>query len=128
MSSESESPLRIDYVEIAVSDLAVARKFYEEVFGWRFKDAAPGYAEFFDGRLRGALTEVTDESSSPGVGPLVILYAPELERLGKSIEDAGGEITRETFNFPGGRRFHFVDPSGNLLGVWSDAPESGKAD
>jgi predicted enzyme related to lactoylglutathione lyase len=120
MSPESSSPLRIDYVEIAVSDLAVAKKFYGEVFGWQFKDSGPDYAEFFDGRLRGALTHVTDESSSPGVGPLVIMYSPELEALATKIEDAGGEITREIFSFPGGRRFHFVDPSGNLLGVWSD--------
>jgi len=117
---DSHHPLRIDYVEIAVSDVAEARKFYGEIFGWECKDFGPDYVEFFDGRLRGGLTKITDESSSPGVGPLVVLYAPDLETLAARIEDAGGEVTREIFDFPGGRRFHFVDPSGNLLGVWSD--------
>ncbi len=117
---DSTAPLRIDYVEIAVADVAEAKRFYGEVFGWQFQDFGPDYAEFHDGRLRGGLTTVTDESSTPGVGPLVIIYSPELEKLAAKIEDAGGEVTREIFEFPGGRRFHFVDPSGNLLGVWTN--------
>jgi predicted enzyme related to lactoylglutathione lyase len=112
-------PWQIDYVEIAVSDVADAKRFYGDVFGWTFKDYGADYTEFSDGRLRGGLTTVTDESSSPGVGPLVIMYTRELEQLAAKIEETGGEVTREIFSFPGGRRFHFVDPSGNLLGVWS---------
>jgi uncharacterized protein len=116
----ASKPWQIDYVEIAVSDVAEAKRFYADVFGWTFKDHGAGYTEFSDGRLRGGLTAVTDESSSPGVGPLVIIYTLELEQLAAKIDAAGGEVTREIFSFPGGRRFHFVDPSGNLLGVWSD--------
>jgi predicted enzyme related to lactoylglutathione lyase len=33
---------------------------------------------------------------------------------------ARGSITKDIFSFPGGKRFHFVDPSENELAVWSD--------
>ena len=49
-----------------------------------------------------------------------MLYAEDLEATQRDIIRAGGSIVREIFAFPGGRRFHFTDPSGNELGVWSD--------
>jgi len=108
---------RIDYVEIPVPDVARAKQFYGQVFGWRFTDYGPDYASFSDGRLSGGLRE---EKRRAGEGVLVVLYAAELASLRNAVVAAGGRITRDIFDFPGGRRFHFTDPGGTGLAVWSD--------
>jgi predicted enzyme related to lactoylglutathione lyase len=108
---------RIDNIEFAVSDIARARKFYGDAFGWSFKDYGPMYCEFSDGRLTGGLAK---GEPRPGGGPLVILYADDLEATQKRLEKAGAKIVKPTFSFPGGRRFHFTDPEGYELAVWSD--------
>ena len=51
----------------------------------------------------------------------MILYATDLEAMDARVRAAGGTITRPIFSFPSGRRFHFRDPSGNELAVWSAA-------
>jgi predicted enzyme related to lactoylglutathione lyase len=86
-------------------------------FGWSFEDYGPDYASFADGRLSGGFQTATDVS--PG-GPLVVIYAADLEAMEQRVSQAGGTIVRPIFSFPGGRRFHFTDPSGNELSVWSD--------
>ncbi len=108
---------RIDYVEFAVTDMDATKKFYTSVFGWEFEDWGADYASFSDGRLAGGLRK--EEAVATG-GPLVVVYAEDLEELEAAIRDAGGTIVVEAFSFPGGRRFHFTDPSGNELAVWSD--------
>jgi len=90
---------------------------YAAVFGWEFTDYGPDYTCFNDGRLRGGFAAAPEVA--PG-GPLAVFYAVELEDIQARIKAAGGKVVRETFEFPGGRRFHFVDPSGNELAVWSD--------
>jgi predicted enzyme related to lactoylglutathione lyase len=122
--SQSEHDRRIDYVEFSTTDLARTKSFYSGVFGWEFEDYGPKYAAFRDGRLNGgfALAE-----SVPSGGPLVVIYAINLDALEKSVKSAGGRITKETFSFPGGHRFHFADPDGNELAVWSDNPPSKRA-
>ncbi len=114
--SNPQTP-RIDYVEYNVADIARAKKFYGEAFGWAFTDYSPDYCEFNDGRLRGGFT--TQGPRIPG-GPLIVLHAENLEETQERILRAGGLIRRETFSFPGGRRFHFSDPDGYELGVWSE--------
>lgn len=109
---------RIDYVEFVVADIARACAFYGAAFGWRFTDYGPSYCEFRDGRLSGGFT--TEGAVRPG-GPLVILYAADLEAAQARVEAAGGQIAQAIFDFPGGRRFHFTDPDGYELAVWSDA-------
>lgn len=109
----------IDYIEFSVSDMAEAKRFYTEAFGWGFNDYGPDYAGIRkdgDGEVGGMrlVAEV------PRGGPLVILYSSELETSLQAVRDAGGEIVTEPFAFPGGRRFHFTDPSGNELAVWSE--------
>ncbi len=110
----------IDYIEFSVSNMEEAKRFYSSAFGWQFTDYGPEYA--------GIKHQAGDRECGgicltgkvvPG-GPLVILYADNLERSLEAVKSAGGKITVETFSFPGGRRFHFSDPSGNVLGVWSD--------
>jgi predicted enzyme related to lactoylglutathione lyase len=106
----------IDYVEITVRDLAAAKAFYAAAFGWELNDYGPTYAGIVGvGKEAGGLTV---GEPKPG-GPLVILYSSDLDASQASVESAGGSITTPIFAFPGGRRFHFTDPSGNELAVWS---------
>ena len=114
--------LRIDYIELAVADTARAKAFYGEAFGWCFTDFGPGYAEFTDGRMKGGFNAL-EGGPKPG-GPLVVLYADDLDATQRRIEEAGGRIVKPAYPFPGGRRFHFTDPDGHELAVWTgDGPE-----
>ena len=107
---------RIDNIEFNVADIERSKAFYGQVFGWAFTDYGPAYTEFSDGRLTGGFT--TGEEVRPG-GPLVILYADDLAEAQRRLEAAGATISRAVFSFPGGRRFHFIDPDGYELAVWS---------
>jgi uncharacterized protein len=115
--SQAEQNLRIDYIEFPATDLLAAERFYQEVFGWAFKQQNPDYISFNDGRMRGGFFKSTQVR--PG-GPVAVLYCLDLEETRAKIIVNGGSICRQTFSFPGGRRFHFSDPAGNVLGVWSD--------
>lgn len=108
---------QVDYVEFNVTDIARSKSFYGTAFGWSFTDYGPAYCEFNDGRLKGGLTTTAPVRARGG--PLVILYADNLEDTVKRVEKAGGQIVKPIFNFPGGRRFHFADPDGYELAVWS---------
>ena len=107
----------IDYVEFTVTDLTEAKRFYSSAFGWTFNDYGPEYAGIrgHDGEV-GGLHQTTGLRSG---GPLVILYSENLEASLTAVQAAGGKIVQPPFAFPGGRRFHFTDPSGNELAVWS---------
>ncbi len=108
----------IDYIEFTVDDLAQAKRFYGTAFGWTFNDYGPEYA----GIQRAGGGEVggmrLDSSVKTG-GPLVVLYSDDLEESVRAVREAGGQIVKEPFDFPGGRRFHFLDPAGNELAVAS---------
>jgi predicted enzyme related to lactoylglutathione lyase len=110
----------IDYVEFTVRDLVAAKRFYATAFGWQFNDYGPEYAGIkgVDGEV-GGLHQAAQARTG---GPLVVLYSKDLEKTLAAVRAAGGKIVREPFDFPGGRRFQFTDPSGNELGVWSQAP------
>lgn len=109
----------IDYVELTVTDLAAAQRFYASAFGWEFTHYGPEYAGIrIGGREVGGLAA---SSSVTRGGPLVILYSDDLEASRDAVVAAGGTVTKPIFSFPGGRRFHFTDPSGNELAVWSAA-------
>lgn len=116
--NQAEHDRRIDYIEFLTTDMDVTRKFYSGVFGWEFTDYGPDYSSFADGRLNGGFV-VAHEVPSTGY-PLVVLYSTDLEGIEAKIKESGGKIKVEIFEFPGGRRFHFTDPSGNELAVWSD--------
>jgi uncharacterized protein len=107
---------QIDNIEFNVSDIGKAKDFYGKAFGWTFTDYGPAYCEFTDGRLTGGLTRLGPVK--PG-GPLVIVYAEDLAKTQARLEEAGAKIVRPVFAFPGGRRFHFEDPDGYELAVWS---------
>lgn len=112
----------IDYVELTVTDLAEAKRFYADAFGWQFTDYGPDYAGIRSphgdsapevGGLR------VDQEVRAG-GPLVLLYSADLDRSVRAVTEAGGQVVNGPYGFPGGRRFHFTDPSGNELGVWAE--------
>lgn len=115
--SQPQNDQRIDYIEFPATDIQATKRFYEQAFGWEFTDYGPDYTSFADGRLAGGLRKV---DSHPTGGPLVVIYAVDLEQSQQAVIEAGGTIVREPFEFPGGRRFHFTDPSGNELAVWSE--------
>lgn len=115
--SQEEHDRRVDYVEFAATDLAKTKDFYTGVFGWKFTDYGPDYTSFADGRLNGGFRR--DKEVVAG-GPLVVIYAKNLEEVAAEVKERGGSIVTEIFEFPGGRRFHFADPNGNVLAVWSD--------
>ena len=109
----------IDYIEITVLDVAEAKRFYGAAFGWTFNDYGPDYAG-----INGPEREVggfRKDGSVAGGGPLVVLYSQTLDDTLAKVEKAGGRIVKAPFEFPGGRRFHFSDPSGNELAVWSES-------
>ena len=117
-TNHSSADRKIDYVEFNVSDIARAKAFYGGAFGWTFTDYGPDYCEFRDGRLSGGFTTLAPVTAK--CGPLVILFAADLEDAFARVEAAGGTIVKPIFPFPGGRRFQFADPDGYELAVWSD--------
>ncbi|MDF1564585.1 MAG: VOC family protein [Deltaproteobacteria bacterium] len=114
----------ISYIELSVTDLAEAKRFYGEAFGWSFNDYGPDYS---------GIKMMSDPSAEVGGlrpvdevkagGPLVILFSTDLPATLEKVKAAGGAITVEPFDFPGGRRFHFRDPAGNELAVWAEPAE-----
>ena len=112
----------IDYIELTVTDLEHAKRFYRTAFGWEFNDYGPAYAGIKD-PAGGDAPEVgglrVDAATRPG-GPLVLLFSNDLDRTVADVTGAGGKVVSGPYPFPGGRRFHFTDPSGNELGVWAE--------
>ncbi len=111
----------ISYVEINVTDLARARAFYEQAFGWRFNDYGPDYAGIQapdgDGEVGGL---GVGREPGPG-GPLVLVGSDDLPTSLEAVRSAGGEVTEGPYDYPGGSRFHFSDPDGNVLGVYQSS-------
>ncbi len=111
---------RIDYVEFpapSAAALQASKKFYNEVFGWSWQDWGGEYADTKDSGIASGIA--SDPLHRPAM-PLVVLYSSDLERTKERVIKAGGSISKDITAFPGGRRFQYVDPSGNQLAVWSD--------
>ncbi len=109
---------RINYIEFSAEDLEAVKRFYTEAFGWQFTDYGPEYVAFTDGNLDGGFEKGANRGTN---GALVILYSENLEKTLETVTGLGAEVVKPIFDFPGGRRFHFRDPAGNELAVWSDA-------
>lgn len=114
---DAEHDRRIDYVEMAVTSITEAKQFYGSIFGWTFTDYGSEYTSFDDGRLTGGFYKA---ESARGGTVLVVIFVLDLAAAEERVRAAGGKIVKPIFTFPGGRRFHFTDPSGNELAVWSD--------
>ena len=118
MSAEN----KIDYIEFQAADLARTRAFFEQLFGWKFTDYGPDYTSFKDGRIAGGFARAEKSSTLAAGGVLVVFHHARLEEARQRVIDLGGRITADIFPFPGGRRFHFAEPSGNECAVWSEDP------
>jgi predicted enzyme related to lactoylglutathione lyase len=107
---------QVQYVEFLSRNLDRVKKFYSDSFGWTFTDYGPEYTAFEGDYVDGGFTPGDVAKGSI----LVILYSENLETTKEKVENAGGAIVKDIYSFPGGRRFHFSDPDGNELAVWSD--------
>ena len=109
---------RIDYVELPSSTAhELTRAFYAQAFGWAFTDYGPDYAATGTGDVDVGLNGQPDEALA---APLPVIRVDNLEAALDMVTKAGGTIAKPIFSFPGGRRFHFIDPGGSELAVWSD--------
>jgi predicted enzyme related to lactoylglutathione lyase len=108
----------INYVEFRAKDLDKIKRFYTKAFDWAFTEYGPTYISFSESGIQGGF-EKTETDIVNGV--LIVLYHKDLNLLKNKILDSGGQISKDIFSFPGGHRFHFVDPSKNELAVWSDS-------
>ena len=114
---------KINYVELPARDLALNKAFFRRVFGWEFKDYGEGYTAFENAGLDGGFFEANFCSRPQTGAALIVLFSDDLEATLESVKQNGGAIEQEIFEFPGGRRFHFLDPCGNEWAVWGTLTE-----
>ncbi|AUH35472.1 VOC family protein [Paracoccus tegillarcae] len=111
---ESEPKLAIDYIEIASPQLEETQAFMARAFGWDFIEYGPDYRDIQGAGIGGGIERAATRP------PLVVLKADDLEAALQRIRAAGAKITHEIFDFPGGRRFQFIEPGGTEMAVWSE--------
>ncbi|MFW2381589.1 MAG: VOC family protein [Acidimicrobiales bacterium] len=118
----------IDYIELPCTDLSLTKTFYTAAFGWEWVEYGPTYAASTSTGLEVALNAAArvGPAHGPGeenaIGPLVLFQTDDLGSVEASVRSAGGDIVSPPYGYPGGRRFHFADPSGNVLGVYQRQP------
>jgi uncharacterized protein len=110
---------KINYIELPSKNIEATKRFYTDVFDWTFIDYGPEYCVIQDGGLNGGFYASNQSSATQSGGTLVVIYSKQLEETQSRVIAAGGSIVKEIFEFPGGRRFHFLDSTGNELAVWS---------
>ena len=118
---------KINYVEFPAKDIIASKAFFSSAFNWQFTDYGQGengpeYSAFSadSAGLEGGFYSADLTASTYSGSALIVLFSAELEQTQHKIEKAGGSIVKAIFPFPGGRRFHFTDPSGNEFAVWSN--------
>lgn len=114
---------KLNYVEFPANNIPATKAFFEQAFNWSFVDYGSDYTSFSNQGLDGGFYSADLKSTTANGSALLVLLSENLELTQKNVETAGGTITQAIFDFPGGRRFHFVEPSGNELAVWSIVPE-----
>ncbi|MBN0989476.1 VOC family protein [Amphritea pacifica] len=113
---------KLNYVEFGSTDLDGSKGFFSHVFGWRFTDYGPDYSAFDQQGLEGGFFTSDQTASQEKGSALLVFYSSDLEQTLAKVASHGGDICKEIFEFPGGRRFHFIEPGGNEFAVWSDQP------
>lgn len=107
----------INYIELKATNLEATKTFYSNAFGWQFTDYGDSYIAFESSGLQGGF----EKTNQPIVnGALVVLYHNDLESIKSKLIQLGATISVDIFSFPGGKRFQFLDPSGNELAIWSE--------
>ncbi|MGX5914313.1 VOC family protein [Aliidiomarina sp. Khilg15.8] len=113
----------IDYVEFPAQDMNATKAFFTQVFEWTFSDYGEDYSCFHGAGLEGGIYKSAMTVNADNGSPLLVFYDEDLDTAMARVEQAGGNIKRPAYAFPGGKRFHFTDPSGNEYAVWSDKDE-----
>lgn len=111
---------KMNYVEFPAKNLAATKAFFESAFGWSFTDYGPDYSAFENQGLDGGFFQSDLASSTEKGAALIVFYSDQLEATLAKVEKAGGSILKPIYSFPGGRRFHFTEPSGNEFAVWGE--------
>lgn len=111
---------KLNYIEFPAVEMQATKDFFRAAFSWSFEDFGPDYTAFSDQGLDGGFYRSELKSSAENGAALVIFYSNDLEGTLFNVTAAGGTISQPIFSFPGGRRFHFIEPSGNELAVWSN--------
>ena len=111
---------KLNYVEFPAVNLEATKAFFSQAFKWRFQDYGPGYTAFSNEGLDGGFYQAELKSRAQAGGALLVFYSNNLEATLAKVTAAGGTLAQAIFSFPGGRRFHFYEPSGNEFAVWSD--------
>ena len=111
---------KINYVEFPARNIDATKAFFTAAFSWAFEDYGPDYAAFSGQGIDGGFFSSNQASSTQAGSALLVFYSIKLESTQDKVEQAGGKIIKPIFSFPGGRRFHFTEPSGNEFAVWSD--------
>ena len=119
-------PVKINYIEFHSQDMEASKAFFGKAFGWSFTDYGPDYCDAKGQGVDVGIFRSAEMAVASNGAPRVIFYSSKLEETQAEVKDAGGVICRETQSFPGGRRFHFLEPGGNELGVWSDVALDGE--
>ena len=112
---------KINYVEFPAKNIEATKAFFNKAFDWSFTDYGPEYTAFSNEGIDGGFFQSDLTVSTENGSALIVFYSENLEQTQAKIEDAGGSVLKPVFSFPGGRRFHFVDPNDNEYAVWSDA-------
>lgn len=112
------SHLKLDYIEFKTTDRVATKAFFADVFGWRYQEYGEAYTAILDAGLDGGFYDAEEPVRDGAM--LVIFFSEELEKTREAVLAAGGELTKEIFSFPGGRRFHFREPGGNEFAVWAE--------
>lgn len=108
-------PVKLDYIEFASEELEETQTFFARAFGWEFIDYGPDYRDIQNAGLGGGIER------APKRAPLPVLKTDNLEHMLDVVQQAGARITRDIFDFPGGRRFQFLEPGGTEMAVWSES-------
>lgn len=111
---------KINYVEFPAKDLEATKDFFAQVFNWSFQDFGPEYTAFSNQGIDGGFFKSTLSSSSSHGGALIVFYSSDITSTLEKVKHANGCIIKDIYTFPGGRRFHFTEPSGNEFAVWSE--------
>lgn len=112
-------PIKLNYVELPSIDIPATKLFFEKAFGWSFQDYGPDYTSFSNQGLDGGFYKSDLKSVASNGSALLVLLSDNLELAQSEVELSGGKISTPVFSFPGGSRFHFIEPSGNEFAVWS---------
>ncbi len=111
---------KISYVELPSTNIEETRKFFTQVFGWSFQEFGSEYIAFSDQGINGGFYKSDLSSLTRNGAALIVFYSESIKATQEKIEQAGGSILKPAFSFPGGFRFHFLEPGGNEFAVWSE--------